>query len=167
MKRTPAPPSTAWAAASIWSGVGEVKTWPGQAASSMPTPTKPACIGSWPEPPPEISATLPARVGAARVTKVGSRWTPDEVGMGRAEAAQRLRQDVVDPVDQLLHDVRLLFLVPAVGRLGVPGQPDGAGREVQDQRLDLAGGGLGAEPGSAIRSSRGRRPVAARRRRSG
>src|SRR5271170_8088919 len=46
-------------AATIWSGVGEVNTWPGQAASSIPRPTKPACRGSWPEPPPEINATLP------------------------------------------------------------------------------------------------------------
>src|SRR4051812_44436639 len=75
MKRTPAPESTAWAAASIWSGVGEVKTWPGQAASSIPTPTRPACIGSCPDPPPEMSATLPARVGSARVTNTGSGWT--------------------------------------------------------------------------------------------
>src|SRR5262245_39969337 len=59
MKSTPAPASTACAAASIWSGVGDVNTWPGQAASSMPWPTKPACSGSWPEPPPEIKATLP------------------------------------------------------------------------------------------------------------
>src|SRR5712675_344280 len=59
MKRTPAPVSTASAASIIWSGVGEVKTWPGQAASSMPRPTKPACSGSCPEPPPEIRATLP------------------------------------------------------------------------------------------------------------
>src|SRR5947209_16963319 len=59
MKRTPAPVSTASAASIIWSGVGEVKIWPGQAASSMPRPTKPACSGSCPEPPPEISATLP------------------------------------------------------------------------------------------------------------
>jgi hypothetical protein len=27
-------------------GVGDVNTWPGQAASSMPWPTKPACSGS-------------------------------------------------------------------------------------------------------------------------
>src|SRR4030095_3877427 len=59
MNSTPAPVSTASAASSIWSGVGEVKTWPGQAASSIPRPTKPACSGSCPEPPPEISATLP------------------------------------------------------------------------------------------------------------
>src|SRR6266702_461841 len=59
MNSTPAPVSTASAASIIWSGVGEVKTWPGHAASSMPRPTKPACSGSCPEPPPEISATLP------------------------------------------------------------------------------------------------------------
>ena len=91
MNSTPAPESTAWAAASIWSGVGEVKTWPGQAASSMPTPTRPACIGSWPEPPPEISATLPGEVRVARVTKAGVGVDRDEVGMGGAEAAQAPR----------------------------------------------------------------------------
>ena len=45
---------------------GEVKTSPGQAASSMPGPTKPPCIGSWPEPPPETIATLPATGASAR-----------------------------------------------------------------------------------------------------
>ena len=73
MNSTPAPPSTASAAASIWSGVGEVKTSPGQAASSMPRPTKPVCRGSWPEPPPEMSATLPLTGSPARVTKVGEK----------------------------------------------------------------------------------------------
>src|ERR1051325_6824849 len=58
MKSTPAPRSTACAAASIWSGVGDVNTWPGHAASSMPWPTKPACSGSWPGPPPQINAPL-------------------------------------------------------------------------------------------------------------
>src|SRR6266545_2007757 len=62
MKRTPLPASTASAAASIWSGVGEVNTCPGQAASSIPCPTKPMWSGSWPEPPPETSATLSAAV---------------------------------------------------------------------------------------------------------
>ena len=38
MNRHPAPVSTASAASTIWSGVGEVNTWPGQAASSMPQP---------------------------------------------------------------------------------------------------------------------------------
>src|SRR5436190_1587265 len=57
---TPAPPSTAFVAASIWSGTGDVKTSPGHAASSMPTPTKPPWSGSCPEPPPEMRATLPA-----------------------------------------------------------------------------------------------------------
>src|SRR5258707_148040 len=48
MWSTPAPPFTAWVAASIWSGTGEVNTAPGQAASSMPRPTNPPCMGSWP-----------------------------------------------------------------------------------------------------------------------
>src|SRR5882724_2056442 len=59
MNRTPPPVSAASAAARMRSGVGEVKTWPGQAASSMPCPTKPECSGSCPEPPPDTSATLP------------------------------------------------------------------------------------------------------------
>src|SRR3954468_18482680 len=59
MCTTPAPPSTALVAASIWSGTGEVKTSPGQAASSMPSPTKPPCSGSWPEAPPGTRAPLP------------------------------------------------------------------------------------------------------------
>ena len=37
---------------------GDAKTSPQTAAVSMPGPTKPACAGSWPEPPPETSATL-------------------------------------------------------------------------------------------------------------
>src|SRR6201993_1036252 len=59
MNNTPPPVSTASAAARMRSGVGEVKTWPGQAASSMPCPTNPECSGSWPEPPPDKRATLP------------------------------------------------------------------------------------------------------------
>ena len=64
-------PSTAFVASYIWSGVGEVKTWPGQAASSMPKPTNPAWSGSCPDPPPEISATLPG-VSLARRTNFRS-----------------------------------------------------------------------------------------------
>src|SRR5215470_5884505 len=59
MNNTPPPVSAASAAARIRSGVGEVKTCPGQAASSMPGPTNPPCSGSWPEPPPDTRATLP------------------------------------------------------------------------------------------------------------
>src|SRR6185369_13237467 len=50
---------------------GEVNTWPGQAASSMPRPTNPAWSGSWPEPPPDMSATLPG-FGLARRTNFRS-----------------------------------------------------------------------------------------------
>src|SRR6185295_4224589 len=74
MKSTPRPPSAACAAARIWSGVGEVKTCPGQAASSIPWPTKPKCSGSCPLPPPEMSATFPA-LGKARVTYAGFSFT--------------------------------------------------------------------------------------------
>src|SRR5437762_10998831 len=68
MWRTPAPPSTARVAASIWSGTGEVNTLPAHAASSMPSPTNPPWSGSCPEPPPEISPTLPAFGPPARRT---------------------------------------------------------------------------------------------------
>src|SRR3954447_1271079 len=68
MCTTPAPPSTAFVAASIWSGTGEVNTSPGHAASSMPSPTKPPCSGSCPEPPPDTSATFPPRGPSARTT---------------------------------------------------------------------------------------------------
>jgi hypothetical protein len=68
MNSTPAPPSTAFAAPAIWSGVGEVNTSPGQAASSIPLPTKPVCIGSCPDPPPETSATFPRTGASPRAT---------------------------------------------------------------------------------------------------
>src|SRR3954454_10711907 len=68
MCTTPAPPLTAFVAASIWSGTGEVNTSPGHAASSIPTPTKPPCSGSWPEPPPDTSPTLPATGASLRTT---------------------------------------------------------------------------------------------------
>src|SRR4051794_39257298 len=66
MWTTPAPPSTALVAASIWSGTGEVKTSPGQAASNMPGPTNPPCSGSCPEPPPDTNPTLPATGASLR-----------------------------------------------------------------------------------------------------
>jgi hypothetical protein len=71
MCTTPLPASTAFVAASICSGTGEVKTSPGQAASSMPAPTNPPCIGSWPEPPPETSPTFPWTGASARTMKLG------------------------------------------------------------------------------------------------
>src|SRR5579872_4413946 len=71
MWTTPAPPSNAFVAASICAGTGEVNTSPGHAASSIPSPTKPPCSGSWPEPPPEMSATLP-RLGASLRTRICS-----------------------------------------------------------------------------------------------
>ena len=111
MNKRPAPPSTASAAATIWSGVGEVKTSPGQAASSMPRPTKPACSGSCPEPPPEISATLPGDRGIG-AHDVGRRVRDlDETRVGGGEPVQALAQHGVDRVDQLFHDKPPCWLV--------------------------------------------------------
>src|SRR6516165_10354059 len=75
MWTTPAPPFTALVASSIWSGVGEVNTSPGHAASSIPGPTKPPCIGSWPEPPPDMSPTLPCTGASMRTMTAGSYMT--------------------------------------------------------------------------------------------
>ena len=68
----------------------------------MPWPTKPACSGSWPEPPPEISATLPGlqRRGAHEFALVAER---DDVGMRGGEAVEAFGQHVVDGIDELLH----------------------------------------------------------------
>src|SRR5919198_153979 len=70
MWSTPAPPLTALVASAIWSGVGEVNTSPGQAASSIPRPTKPPCMGSCPEPPPDTMPTLPS--SGSRTTASGA-----------------------------------------------------------------------------------------------
>ena len=67
MNSTPAPLSTAAAARTIWSGTGEVKISPGQAAVSMPLPTNPPCSGSCPDPPPDTRPTFPS-YGAPRRT---------------------------------------------------------------------------------------------------
>src|SRR5438067_9824018 len=75
MCTTPAPPSTALVAASIWSGTGDVNTSPGQAASSIPRPTKPPCSGSWPDPPPETRPTFPATGASFRSTTWFSKST--------------------------------------------------------------------------------------------
>src|SRR5665648_322854 len=58
MCSTPAPVSTVLVASSIWPGTGDVNTSPAHAASSMPSPTKPPCSGSCPEPPPAMRPTL-------------------------------------------------------------------------------------------------------------
>ena len=50
-------PVTAMMAAKTASMVGEAKTSPQTAAVSMPLPTKAACAGSWPDPPPAMMAT--------------------------------------------------------------------------------------------------------------
>ena len=98
----PAPVSTASMAAAIWSGVGEVNTWPGQAASSMPWPTKPACRGSWPEPPPDISATLPGlKRPSADEFPLGSQF--DDVGVRGGKAIEAFVEHRIGRIHQLLH----------------------------------------------------------------
>src|SRR3954464_4684928 len=72
MWSTPAPPSTALVASIIWSGVGEGNTSPGQAASSIPDPTNPPCMGSCPEPPPDTTPTFPSTGASARTTNGGA-----------------------------------------------------------------------------------------------
>src|SRR5579875_161973 len=84
MCSTPAPPLTALVAASIWSGVGEVNTSPGQAASSMPMPTKPPCFGSCPDPPPDTRPTLPWTGASARTMTFGSVITRSRSGCAAA-----------------------------------------------------------------------------------
>src|ERR687884_435689 len=121
MWTTPAPPSTAFVAASIWSGTGEVKTAPGHAASSMPVPTKPPCSGSWPEPPPETSAALPLTGSSLRG---GDGRLPCAVRFGdgspdRAGDLPRRRHPVVGEdgdgrADQVGGDVREQLLHPVV-----------------------------------------------------
>src|SRR5437899_6078736 len=78
MCSTPAPPSTALVAASIWSGTGDVNTSPGQAASSIPYPTNPPCKGSCPEPPPDTSPTLPGVGPSALVITLFSTSTTSD-----------------------------------------------------------------------------------------
>src|SRR5258708_24178895 len=139
MKRMPAPPSTASAAATIWSGVGDVKTCPGQAASSMPKPTNPAWSGSWPLPPPDTSATLP-RPSAARRTNLRS---GPSATMSACAAAKPSRLSV--------STVSAAFISFFIGSSHDDGsfepycrldKSDQFGDESRDQLLDAAGGRL-------------------------
>ena len=41
----------------------------------MPMPTKPPCMGSWPDPPPEMIPTLPWTGASARTMTGGSKVT--------------------------------------------------------------------------------------------
>src|SRR5947208_17193276 len=131
MCSTPAPPSTAFVASAIWSGVGEVNTSPGQAASSIPGPTKPPCIGSCPEPPPETSPTLPCTGASARTITFGLNWTRRRSAWAAAIPCSAsvttssgllisfftfppLRSDSVAPLRQVLH--RLVLDLDVGGR---------------------------------------------------
>src|SRR3954465_10363667 len=109
MCTTPAPPSTALVAASIWSGTGEVKTSPGQAASSMPRPTKPPCSGSGPGAPPRRGGGFP-RAGAPPGDRPAVAHDDprravvvQEVRVRGGEAGERFVDERRGIVEQLLH----------------------------------------------------------------
>ena len=105
MCSTPAPPLTARVAASIWSGVGDVKTCPGQAASSIPLPTKPRVHG--------FVAAAAARNDADLA--LDRRVRPHHVGrieadlenirMRQGQAVQGFAHHVPRIVDQFFHVV--------------------------------------------------------------
>ena len=80
---------------------GLAKIPPGTAASSIPRPTKPVCSGSWPEPPPEITATRGRPSSSARMTKLGSRFQRSDSGIRALETLERLRDDGSRVVEEL------------------------------------------------------------------
>lgn len=55
--KAPLSPVTSSIPLRIWATLGDAKMLPHTAASRRPSPTKPAWAGSWPDPPPERSAT--------------------------------------------------------------------------------------------------------------
>ena len=106
----------------------------------MPAPTNPPCSGSWPEPPPEMMPTLSAAPGAsARMHELVLEIDAHQPGMGGGHARERLGDDVLWIVDELLDDLERrrswrLLLDPSMildGRgqaadsatLGRPGSP--------------------------------------------
>ena len=71
----------------------------------MPRPTKPPCIGSCPEPPPEMIAdlALARRVGPDDDVRLDD---PQEVAVRRRHPGEGLVDNVFRRVDELLHDPR-------------------------------------------------------------
>src|ERR1700694_3622158 len=110
MWTTPAPPSTALLPASTCAGTCDVNTSPGAAASSIPSPTKPPWSGSCPEPPPEISATLP-RFGASLRTTICAAAAERKVsGCGAARPAN----DSLTIVAGSLRNLRIWLVSTAI-----------------------------------------------------
>src|ERR1700739_4570043 len=99
MCSTPAPPSTALVAASIWSGTGEVNTSPGQAASSIPRPTNPPWSSSGPPARPAARAAARDERDLALHRSVGPhhdlgvRVVSQQIAVRGLEARQRLLDD--------------------------------------------------------------------------
>src|SRR2546429_3183738 len=123
MEPTPGPRSTALVAASMGSGTGEVKTSPGEAASSIRSPTRPPCSGSWPEPPPETRPTLPGVGPPARVITLFSTST-DSDGWAAATPSRAS----VTTVSGLLISF-FMTLLPWLSGPGLLGYGIGIGRE--------------------------------------
>ena len=89
-------------ASRIWSGVGEVKISPQTAASSIPKPTKPACSGSCPLPPPLRIATVPCGFGAGAVHDA-MRVVDLSSGCAAASPTSDSASTSAGAVDELLH----------------------------------------------------------------
>src|ERR1700751_3664820 len=140
MNSTPPPVSAASAAARMRSGVGEVKTCPGTAASSMPVPTNPPCSGSCPEPPPDTSATLPwLRPRGSTKGAASPRRTMSECG---AQKPARLSFTTSSTALMSFFIPSALFLV-----LAIFNQPCDLFREFAQQRVELVISLLAAEIG--------------------
>src|ERR1041384_3028207 len=119
MCRTPAPPSTAFVASSIWSGVGDVNTAPGHAASSIPRPTKPPRIGSRPGAPPPRAPTPPRarRAGARGVEHPAA----DEAAVHRLVAGAAARDDAHLALDRRVGADHVVGLVVDFDEVAVRG----------------------------------------------
>src|SRR5689334_15848806 len=154
MWSTPAPPSTAFVAAAIWSGTGEVKIAPAQAASSMPLPTNPPCRGSWPEPPPDTRPTLPDTGASARITSWLSRSTRTSPACAVAMPASASGTTVSGS---------LMNFLTTAARVLIPGSLPGRGSDVVDPvgstmpndfqdnnawAALVSSGAIGADPGA-------------------
>jgi hypothetical protein len=94
-------------AASIWSGVGEVKTAPGHAASSIPRPTKAAVKRLVAAAAAGEHGHLAAhrRIRAHDVGRV--KLDAQQPWMGERHALQRFLHDLFRSIDEFFHDVTL------------------------------------------------------------
>src|SRR4051794_10298093 len=144
MCSTPAPPSTPLVAATIWSGTGDVKISPAHAASSMPGPTNPPCNGSCPDPPPEISPTLPCTGASPRKT---TRFSWSTRSSGWAAAMPRRASATTSAGSLMSFFIRCSWVWRrgSAAGLGAPlggvGGPGGGGLVPSAGLVEVGGGG--------------------------